>query len=182
MPKLLRRAFNCTHVLALLAAALLALPVGATMLQPVSLEQLVERADLILHGTVLQSEGRLDERTGMVFTHFTVRVDEAILDSGRSSTVEVVVPGGVDGYRWTQVDGAPDLGADGQDVVLFLYGDRGERMSNIVFWQGLYHVDGGRVRQTGEPVANFLTRVRKMLPRPMDEGGPVSAGGSGGLR
>ena len=178
MPRSLPRTPARVTVLATLAL-LTGAAAQATMLLPVSLEEITERADLVVRGTVLSAEGRADERFGMVFTHVTVKVDEALQGSFPDGTVEVVVPGGIDGQRWSQVDGAPELGDRNQDVVLFLYGERGGRMSNVVFWQGLYHVDEGIVRQTGEPVGTFLRNVRTLLRKPSDSGGPDAAAGPG---
>ena len=167
-------------LLAVAAAFLvLAAPLSATMLLPVSLEEITQTADVIVRGVVIASEGRLDESRGMVFTHVTLRVDEVVQGNVTEATVEIVVPGGVDGLSWTEVHGAPEVGPKDQDVVAFLYGERGELMSNVVYWQGLYHVDGDSVRETQEPVNAFLGRVRGMLRGvPSDAGGPDPASGS----
>jgi len=156
----------------------LAGPLPATTLVPVTLDQVTHTADLIVVGRVVSSVGRMDESRGMIFTHTTLRVEQVIRGNGAPAlrtdgTLEIVSPGGVDGESWTRVHGAPDPGPEGQEVVAFLYGERNDRYSNVVFWQGLFHLDGGTVRQTGEPAAAFLARVRELLlMKPAVEGGP----------
>jgi len=153
-------------------------PASATTLVPVTLEQIAQTAEVIVVGEVVSSAGRMDPSRGMIFTHTTLRVDQVLRGEGAPSlrsdgTVEIVAPGGVDGESWTRVHGAPDPGPEGQRVVAFLYGERDDRYSNVVFWQGLFHLDGGTVRQTGEPAAAFLARVGTfLLEKPAMEGGP----------
>ena len=137
----------------------------ATTLMQVSLEEVTDAADVIVAGTVIRSEGKYDPRFDLVFTHATIRVEEVLEGETGEQTVEVIVPGGVDGDLWTQVHGAPEPGDEGQQVIVFLYKNRGTNMSNVVFWQGLYHIDADRIRQTGEPAGQFLSRVKEIVLR-----------------
>lgn len=156
------RNFGLTVAVSLVCAV----PAAATTLIPASLEEVASAADVVVRGQVVGAEGRLDRERGMVFTHVRIRTTEVLRGEVPEGIVEVVTPGGVDeaAAAWSRVRAAPDPGSPGQEIVVFLYGDRGERYSNVVFWQGLYHVDEGLVRETREPVGVFLQRVRELLP------------------
>jgi hypothetical protein len=144
-----------------LVCAAAAAPAAATQLLPTSLEEMAAAADLVVVGRLVGGgKGRYDSHWGMILTHRTILVDEVLKGELVGRAVPLVVPGGTDGEDWTEVVGAPEPGPPGTVVVAFLYAERGTKMSNVVFWQGLFHVEEGKVRENGRDAAAFLEEVR----------------------
>jgi hypothetical protein len=150
----IRRAFLGGMILSLAVAA------DGTQLRPATLEQMWDAADVVVVGRVAGARGRLHARRPIVLTHATLVVEDVLKGEVKGGAVHLVVPGGTDGEVWTEVPGAPDTGPPGGRVLAFLYADEGDRLSNVVFWQGLYHIEGGRVRENGRDAAAFLEEVR----------------------
>jgi len=138
----------------------------ATMILPASLDQCAEAAETVVRGVVESVETRPAEGVVPVFTVTLVRIEEAFRETVSKALVEVVTPGGEYGGIRARVPGAPEVGPAGTEVVLFLHPDDGRpRLTNVVFWQGLYHVEEGRVRENGLPAPVFLDRVREAVAR-----------------
>jgi hypothetical protein len=105
--------------LLIIVVAALILPVGAFAVKsiPASLDQLTERAQVVIHGTV---RGKIVERddSGRVYT----KVQVAVADTWKGAAgndFTVVQSGGVLGDRAYHVDGQEPLEV-GEEVVLFL--------------------------------------------------------------
>jgi hypothetical protein len=156
----------------LFVCAAAATPASATQLLPATLEEMAAAADLVVIGRLVgEGQGRFDPHCGMVLTHATILVDEVLKGEVKGRAVPLVVPGGTDGVDWTQVPGAPEPGPPGTTVVAFLYADRGRKMSNVVFWQGLFHIDKERIVENGREAEAFLEEVRAAL-RAIEGGQP----------
>ena len=107
---------------ALAVATVLVAPSGATTALHLSTEDMVDVAEVIVTGRAGTSETVWVDRT--LVTVVTVEVDE-VLKGDAGSTVQVILPGGVDANRPVPVGvtyaGAPTLARD-ESVVLFLTG------------------------------------------------------------
>lgn len=103
-----------------LAALAIASSASATVMVEVPLEELVHRADAIVHGTVLSSRTRLEMRDGALEpqTLTTIRVHEWIAGSG-GETVTLRELGGTWQGGGVRYDGTPEY-APGEEVVVFL--------------------------------------------------------------
>jgi len=148
-----RAALSCALLLCAAAA-------GATMLLPATLDEMWEAADVVVVGKVVGGVGRMDGRHGIVRTHLTIVVEEVLKGEVKGNAVHLVVPGGTDGEAWTEVQGAPDPGPPGGRVIAFLYADSEERLSNVVAWQGLFHLEGEKIKENGRDAKEFLEQVR----------------------
>ncbi|MGI5864757.1 MAG: hypothetical protein ACOX6T_22285 [Myxococcales bacterium] len=103
-------------VLAGLLALSVALPAQATVVEPMDVETLSRRADLVVQGTALSSESSFVN--GQIQTVTRVRVDCA-LKGQAPAVVEVRTPGGRVGDLGQMVTGAPQF-APGEEVIVFL--------------------------------------------------------------
>ena len=158
-------------VMLFVCAVAAATPASATQLLPATREEMAGAADLVVVGRLGGGgEGRYDSRCGMVLTHATILVDEVLKGEMKGRAVPLVVPGGTDGVDWTEIPGAPEPGPPGATLVAFLYAERGRKMSNVVFWQGLFHIEGGKVLENARDAAAFLEEVRAAILA--SDGGP----------
>ena len=105
------RVYGLTCVLTLLSVA-----AGATTIVMPTDEQLVDKAALIVSGTVVSSTPV--DRDGAVWTETKVTVTRTIKGTA-PATVTVHEPGGVLGDRITKIFGAAEF-AEGESVLLFL--------------------------------------------------------------
>lgn len=135
-------------VVVLLAA--LALRTSATLMIPLSLEELQGRADLILHATV---KSKTCERTteGRIITRVRMDVSEVLKGVLKTNTFEIVHGGGVVGDVRAEVSGQVEY-KEGEEVVAFLVlNQRGEGVT-LGLAQGKFRV--WRDAQTGEKFAH----------------------------
>ena len=118
-----------TALFAALLLGSLALPVRATTLLALSLEELVTRADLIVLGSVMRTESRWAKPGRMIVTDAEVQVTQSLKgDTPSGGTIVVTLPGGaVDSIALT-IPGAPHL-STGQQALLFL--QRGKSQSDL---------------------------------------------------
>ena len=116
--------------------AQLALFAGATTLQRLDLDEMVQRATSIVQAKVLDSHGVL--RGGDVYTVYRLQVTDQ-WKSAPSKTIEVAVPGGVAGPLRQIVAGAPTLDVN-REYVLFLWTSRTGLTQVLGLTQGLFRV------------------------------------------
>jgi len=103
-----------------LAVLVLAGTSHASMMLPMTVEELTEDADLVAVGRVVHKESKLSAGGGRIFTVVTIDVSEA-WKGATSKQVEIHVPGGtVDGISQVVV-GVPQFTV-GEDAVVFLKG------------------------------------------------------------
>ncbi len=102
------------------ASVLLASTASATVMVEVPLDEMIQRADLIVRGTVVESRVRSNVRDGALEpqTFTTIRVAEWLAGEG-GETVEIRELGGTWQGGGLRYDGTPEY-AVGEEVVVFL--------------------------------------------------------------
>jgi hypothetical protein len=109
-------------LLAVAASLTIHLPVHATSVLPLYLDEIVDTASVAFEGTVVSSRSTRDEATGFVVTYTTFKVHEVLKgDAGETYTIKQV--GGelpAQGIR-EKSHGVPRF-TTGQSLVVFLYG------------------------------------------------------------
>jgi len=91
----------------------------ATLVPRMSVEQMIDDSELIVHGTVLRSWSGWDNARQFIWTHYELQVSDMI--KGLPSVKLVVSePGGIIGETAMQIAGAPQYEI-GDEVVLFLH-------------------------------------------------------------
>lgn len=123
---------------------------------PLSVESLTQRAELILHGTVVR-KGCLKDPEGRIYTKIEFKVSEVWRGTLSTNTFVIVHAGGTVGDERMVVDGEAGYEV-GEELVLFLRrNQRGEGVS-IGLAQGKFNVwqDGS----TGEQFAHNLFHGR----------------------
>lgn len=114
--------------------------VQAATLQKLTLDQMIDQSTEIVRGTVTSSAGAFrgtPGRTGMIYTFYTVSVNERLKGTSSAPTVSVAVPGGVaQGYRQVFA-GAPSL-QTGDQFVFFLWKSPSGLTQVIGLTQGLF--------------------------------------------
>lgn len=119
--------------------AALAAPVAlAVQMTPMSLEELVIRADVVLHGKVLSKTCQRDS-AGRIYTEVDVEVAEAWKGPVAGKRFKIVLAGGTLGDRHVGVSGQADY-QPGEEVVVFLrLNPRGEGVT-LGLAQGKFQV------------------------------------------
>ncbi len=107
---------------------------GATTLQQLSLDQMIQESTSIVSGKVTGSTAVM--RGSMVFTKYQIRVTDQWKGNSGSVT-DVFVPGGKVGSVTQTYPGSPRLG-EGQDYVFFLWTSRTGLTQVIGLSQGLF--------------------------------------------
>jgi hypothetical protein len=162
-----RRGLASAGALALLL--LTAAPALSTTVLRFSLDELVERADLVVHGTCSDVQGR--ETPDGVVTDVTIRVSRA-LKGDAAETLRFTTYGGATETRGTFIAGSPQF-EKGEELVVFL--DRPTRVGYrlaIGMSQGKYTVHEDAA---GRKVATRnLAGLRFVDPRTgeVEEAGP----------
>jgi hypothetical protein len=134
---------------------------GATTIQRLSLEDMVDHSEVIVSGHVARTWASWDDRHRFIWTHSEV-IAENVIKGNRADTVVVSEPGGsVDGMAM-RIAGAPTYVA-GEQVVLFLERLPNGYLRSIGMGQGKLRVSAdGRVHIT-QSGANYV-RSRKAIP------------------
>lgn len=97
-------------------------PLSAASFAPLTDDQLIDRADAVVRGTIASSTTRVAS-DGLVRTDFTLRVESAAKGSLAAGTeVTITEVGGVHGNRFTLIPGSATY-APGERVVAFLRSD-----------------------------------------------------------
>lgn len=126
--------------LAFIGLLLLPASASAVVLEPLSLEEMVDIADAIVVGHVVSRTSRYDSppRENRIVTDVVVVVEQT-LKGEPGSFVVVTVPGGVVDGKGQMVPGGPVL-KEGEEVVLFLNRTDGFSRTIVGFSQGLFLV------------------------------------------
>jgi hypothetical protein len=139
MPRTLCRTLIAALMLATASTA------SATVMVEVPLEDLIQQADVIVHGTVVSTAVRLEMREGALEpqTITTIRVREWIAGGG-GDEVELRELGGVWQGGGVRFDGTPEYRA-GEEVVVFLERRRDEArdLRTLAMVQGKFEVRHG---------------------------------------
>jgi len=145
-----------TRLRSILVVWLAALPLMATTLEQLSVDQMVQRSTAIVRGKVLDSSSRMFGR--VICTVYRVQVTERLKGS-TPTIVEVAVPGGThQGLRLT-FPGTPKP-APGTEYVFFLW--QGTTGTNVILGlsQGLFDIvksaNGDVILSRGATSADFV--------------------------
>ena len=121
-----------------LVAAILAAPAFATTVTKMDLEQLVQRADLIVQGQVQSVYSQWDEGRRLVFTYISIRVDEPLKGERRQSILIRQI-GGTVGAIQMSVAGVPQF-KSGEMAIVFLKRQDDSTFQVVGMNQGLYEI------------------------------------------
>ncbi len=123
-------------------------PLSATLVERLTLEQLADRSERIVHGRCLRTWSAWDADHQAIWTHCEVEVADP-LKGGAAKTVVVSEPGGVvDGVEMT-IEGVSRF-ERGEEMVLFLYRVPNGLWRTRGLGQGKFRVAGGQVHATVE--------------------------------
>ena len=121
-----------------LIAAILSAPAFATTVARLNLEQLVQRADLIVQGHVESVYCQWDEVRRLVFTYISIRVDEPIKGERRQSVLIRQI-GGTVGTIQMSIAGVPQF-TSGEMAIVFLKHQDDSTFQVVGMSQGLYKI------------------------------------------
>ncbi len=121
-----------------LVAAILAAPAFATTVTKMDLEQLVQRADLIVQGQVQSVYSQWDGERRLVFTYISIRVDEPLKGERRQSILIRQI-GGTVGAIQMSVAGVPQF-KSGEMAIVFLKRQDDSTFQVVGMNQGLYEI------------------------------------------
>jgi hypothetical protein len=145
--------------------------VGGTIVRPPVFDDLVQQADRVVHGRVIDQHSFLDEYEGrrLVRTVVTIEIVELIKGENEGPTLELRFMGG-EAEGWAmEISGMPHL-AKSDEVVLFEK-DNGRRVCPLVSWQfGHFMVER---EETGKGVARVLRADRTPLQAATDVSRPL---------
>lgn len=128
------------------AVLFLAPPAGATIVQSLTLDELAHKADVIVHGRVVEQAASWNETRSRIYTVTTVEVVERLKGLGESRIQIRQLGGTVDGITQSIVGNARLV--VGEEVVVFLNHDPSKNLHYVVgMAQGKYAVD----RSTPKP-------------------------------
>lgn len=171
------RSLRSTPLLFLFLAALFATPpAGATTVERLAEDELIDASPLIVVGTCRATAS--ERRGGRLVTHATVEIEQA-LKGGKRGLLTVVLPGGVDRGAVPPIaevwPGAPTL-ATGERAVLYLRpaSERGT-WTVVGFNQGKTRLAPATEDDT---VAALAARVRQRAGESASPPGPAAAAGA----
>ena len=119
-------------------------PTISSKLIAFSLDQLTDRADTILIGTVTGKEGRRDSQGGNIYTLVTIKTEQQMKGQPAPETVAIRVQGGeLDGII-QKVEDAPEF-LQGEKVIVFLTAGDGGTMTVVGGLQGKGVIENGAV-------------------------------------
>ena len=121
-----------------LMAAILAAPAFATTVARLDMEQLVQRADVIVQGHVQSVYSQWDEARRLVFTYISIRVDEPLKGERRQSVLIRQV-GGTVGTIQMSIAGVPQF-KSGEMAIVFLKRQGDSTFQVVGMNQGLYEI------------------------------------------
>lgn len=146
---------RCVSIVMLAMAALAA---GATTLEKMSVEEMVQQSTAIVRGRAAAA-GSV-QRGSMIYTVYRLQVTE-VLKGSVSSSAEVYVPGGTYGRYRQSIAGSPVL-EPGVEYVLFLWASPRGLVQVIGLSQGVFQIktaaDGGEALFRSKIEAEFVDR------------------------
>jgi hypothetical protein len=120
-----------------LVAALCAAPADGSVVRRMNVEDLTRTCAVAVEGSVVERTVRME--SGRIWTKYSVRVTSKLVGSA-ADDVSVHVPGGRIGNLSQHVHGTASM-KTGEQVVLFLWKDSGERLQVLGQSQGAFHVE-----------------------------------------
>ncbi len=97
--------------------ALFASVMPATVIQRMTLEELVDQAQSVVHGSVARKWPAWDDKQQLIWTHYEVAVEDSLKGAPQGKMI-LSEPGGTVGDAVMQIAGTPDYEV-GEEVVLF---------------------------------------------------------------
>ena len=161
----MRRALTCL---------LMCVSAQAAIVPSLSVQELVDQSEIIVHGRVLRSWTAWDSARKYIWTHHEIEIIDPIRGAGLAPIVVSEPGGALDGIEMRFSGALPY--SPGEETVVFLYRTPIGYLRARGFGQGKYTVTAGsRVRtnlrgaspSTWEnlPLAEFKARVREALGR-----------------
>jgi hypothetical protein len=135
--------------------------VSGVQFVPLSIEELTDQADLVVHGRVEQMSCQRNDQ-GRICTSVTLHVSEVWKGAMEAQTLEVVLSGGVLGERRVAVSGQVEYEIGEEIVGFYVLNDRGQAVT-IGLAQGKFHV-GEETESPGKPVSNLFHGGERMTP------------------
>jgi len=144
---------------------------ATTAVARLSLDELTERSDLVVHGTVESIRFEFVPEKGP-FTRIEIALDEVLAGNATGETVTVRMYGGEHDGKHTRMDGAPCLGF-GEEVVLFLAANGPDTFNVVNLAEGKFAVD----RSTGSAeiperdlsgIVYLDSETEPVIPRTLD--------------
>ena len=159
---------NMKRFLAVVAVLAVAGPAAATVVPRLTLEEIVARSEVVVHGRCVRTWAAWDSERRFIWTHSEIQVLDR-WKGAAGATVVVSELGGVVGEMGLAVDGMPRY-EPGEEVVLFLYRVPNGYWRTRGLGQGKYEVEvsargESRARDAGS-IEQFKTRVRGIAARP----------------
>jgi hypothetical protein len=140
----------------------------AVQMAPMSLDELVARADVVLHGKVLSKTCQRDP-AGRIYTEVDLEVAEAWKGAVAGKRFKVVLAGGTLGDRHVGVSGQADY-QPGEEVVAFLrLNPRGEGVT-LGLAQGKFEVRQDSVTGRKYAYSAFVGRANRAASRVATQG------------
>ena len=162
---------NATPLLALSVLLLCPLPSFATLLRPLSVEQLADLSDVVVRGRVETVEVVWNDRVTMPITRVRLDVIETIEGEAGARRITLTVPGGErDGVALDYL-GRPRF-EPGEEVVLFLQRRPTGAFLPVGLAQGRLEVE--RDAATGGHALRRDLAGAALLPGASDPGGPAN--------
>ncbi len=143
-------------LLGLACVAVCLAPVDGSTLQQLTLDDMIQRSTMIVHGTAQVTSAAF--RGSMIYTHYSVQVSE-VLKGPAVTQVDVAVPGGSSNGVTQMFSGSPSL-VNGQDYVLFLWTSKSGLTQVIGLSQGLFAVV---MNSSGQPTVVRAAATERML-------------------
>jgi hypothetical protein len=138
----------------LLCMLTLAATAGATSLQKLSLDDMIQKSTGVVRGKVTSSY--VGSIRGNLYTYYRVQVLEA-WKASNNGMIDIAVPGGASGGKRQVVEGAPVL-ATGQEYVVFYWTSKTGLTQVLGLTQGLFAETDNTAnpmfvrRASGEPI------------------------------
>ncbi len=147
-------------------AALLAVgaSVAGALMVPLTTEELVAHATLVVTGTVEAARALPPDGQGMIFTEVKVRVKDTVVGATNEEVVTVRCMGGEYGGLGVAVEDQPTF-ALGEDVVLFLAPGMGGSYVCPDDVQSKYVVVDGTVLPADVTLTEFLAEITEAAAR-----------------
>jgi hypothetical protein len=153
---------NCGLASLLLTLVAGAASLQATMVPRMSLEEVVDASESIVHGTVARTWSDWDEGHKYIWTHYEIHVAEQ-LKGGVPGKIVVSEPGGVVGETELQIVGTPRYEV-GEEVVLFAERTQLGYLRTCGWGQGKFRVT--RSAPTGKVTVGTAAKGIQLVDRP----------------
>jgi hypothetical protein len=156
------------QITALLSCALFSIPLLATTLIGMDIDDVAEKAEMVFEGEVIQSQAQLDSNSGIINTYITFRIIDLIKGGFSGDNIELKFAGGELNGEIVEVSGStlPKLGESG---IYFVESTNADMLNPLMGWsQGhfLIKTEGGR-RRVHTVNDNPVTQIQSVSAIPL---------------